>query len=373
MPLSNWRFKGLTLAALTDQEAVGEVWPTNDRYLSEQARKHRRLNMDEDNIVVPSRRGGNDTKELSVARSAFDDVDKPVHRDKYIKRMLLRGSIEELDTLWREELLSTVIEGAEPRKIARDASTVVPVDSRKGDYPRGAAQQYADKIAERGRIELEMEDYDTVSWDAEKYGMGFAVSDEMVEHAQIDAIARQVEFAGAALENAINRKWLNELVDGTVSDGNEVDTTHSGTEVDEVTAVNRAVGEVENDDYPEPSTLVVHPQFRTDLYENDVVLRANYSDSDSTIRQRTFSPLFGMNVMPGSSGTYNSSTNSWGWSSDGDFGAVAMNPEYNAIFMYQDISTKSFDDPIRDIQAGNARAWFDSKNLRDEPHAVLEY
>lgn len=371
----NWRFKGLLLAAFEDAETVGDRWPTTDRYLAAEHKHspYRAMhNPDEGvrNVVVPADREGH---ELSHAREEFSkgEMKEEIPRDHYFKRMLLRGSVEELDTLWREELLTTVIEGAQVKEVARDAAQVVPVDAKKGDWPRGEGAGYADENSEGGRIESEQEDYDTVAYKCTKYTAGFSVTDEMVRETQIPAIERQVRFAGKKIENSLNRRWINQLLDGTTT--NDIDTDQATPTYSEVQAVNHMVGAVEGSDYPEPQYLVVHPEYKTAYFDEANISQANYAGSDSALRQRVFDPIFGMEMLTASSGVYNSSTNTWDWDANDEYGAIVTNPDFMAIFMWQDIATKDFEDPIRDVQGGNARAWFDAQVLRDAAHARAKY
>lgn len=374
-PRGNWRLKAMLYAALEGvEETVGEAWPTHDRFLAEthKSSPYRAMHNPEEgihNTVRPAQREG---AERALARDTFDDMDEAIPRDQYIKRMLLRGSAEELDTLWREELLTTVVEAAQLKEVARDAATVVPVDAKKGDWPRGSAAAYANKTAEGGRIEEDMEDYDTVAYDCTKYTQGFSVTDEMVSEVQINAIERQVQFAGKAIENSLNRLYLNSLID-SVYNVNDVDTDQATPTYTEVQGINHAVALIEADDYEEPDSLIVHPEFKAEYFDEAQIAYANYSGSDSAIRGRVFDPIFGLNMLTASTGTYNAGTVTWGWGADAERGAVAVNSDFVAIFMYQDISTKDFEDPIRDIQGGNARAWFDVQVLRDNAHATLQY
>ena len=377
----NWRFKGLLLAAFTDPEVVGRAWPTNDRFLHERHKDNRRLSM-EDNYIVPGSRSQT-SAERALARDIYgkDALGEKVHRDKYFKdmlaseegrRALLRGSDTELDTLWREELLTTVIEGASYYQVARESATVIPVDAKVGDHPRGAADVYAPKLAEGGRIETEMEDYDTVAYSCDKYGQGFAVTEEMVDHAQINAIERQVQFSGTACENSLNRRFINQLVDG-VAGVNDVDTDQATPTLSEVQGINHGVGEIEGDNFPMPDQVIVNPEFKTLYFDEANIAQANFAGSDEALRQRVFDPIWGLEMKTMSDGAYDSGSFTWGWAANDERGAVVTNSNFVGIFMYQDISTKDFDDPIRDLVGGNARVWHDVQVLQPSAHCTLRY
>lgn len=379
----NWRFKGLMLAAFEGGESVGAAWPT-DPGTKERHMAHGNPELRSDGGVTALGAGASpqetyspavagETRELSAARSHYDEkeLSQGVDKDKYIKRMLIDESHEALDVLWREELLNTVIAGAEPRQIARDASQTINVNTRKGDIPRGSAQVYADTVAEGAKIPMDAENFDTVPFDCRKYAHGFGVTDELIDMANPDVIERNVRFTGAAIENAINRLWLTELVDNAAHTQN---IDHAGGGTTDVSDINAAVGQIENTDFGPADSLVMHPQFKTELFDDTNLVYANYSGSDSTLTNRSFNQIMGTTLYTGSNGTYSpNGAGTWGFDAAGEVGAVAFQQEMIGVVMYRDIETKDFDDPIRDIQGGNARAYADAVWMQPQAGAKLTY
>lgn len=374
----NWRMKGLMLAAFEGGETVGSAWPTNP---SEKEKSRRRALADGGAMAASntppaqetySPTVAGETRELSAARSHYDEkeLEEGVDKDKYIKRMLLNETHEELDVLWREELLSTVIAGAEPRQIARDASQVINVGTRKGDIPRGSAQVYAPTVAEGAEIPTDEENFETVPFNARKYAQGFGVTDELIDMANPDVIERNIRFTGAAIENSINREWLNELVDSAAETHN-VDYAGGGDL--SVGGINAAAGAVEMNDFGPADTLVMHPQFKTELFDDSNLAYANQSGSEDVLNNRSFNNIMGMTLYTGSDGTYNSGANAWGFDAAGDVGAVAYQREQIGTIIYRDVETKDFSDPIRDIQGGNARAYADVAFLQPGAAATITY
>jgi len=380
----NWRFKGLMLAALdtadVGAEDVARAWPTSPgekrKHLAEASRRQRRALMraQEDGefddsvrltMSAPSETytpyiGPGDAKERHLAESHFDEeeLETGVDKDRYLKRMLLNESVTELDVVFREELLDTVIQGAQPFQIARDAANVTNVNTRLGDIPRGSRQLYAPKVAEGAEIPRDEENFDTVQFECDKHGLGFEVSDTLIDQAIVDLIERQVAFTGAAVENALNRKFLNNLIDNAPTD-NRVDTGGSAATVSDV---NQAAEQVELDDFGPVDSLVYHPEFKTDLFDDTNLVYANRAGSDQVLQDRDYNQLLGMELYTMSDGTYDGS-NSWGFDTSSDTnetGAVVYNSRYVNNVIYRDIETKDYEDPIRDIQGGNARAYFDA-------------
>lgn len=376
----NWRFKGLAAAAFggpSVQRQLGKRWPSGTksdyRFLSQEQRN--------DPITAPGRgynptmfEGGESSRELQVAKEHLPASDmrdledgEAVDMDRYIKRALLNEDITELDVLYRESLLDTVIRGAQPYQIAREAATVMNVGTRKGDVPRGSSRIYAPKVAQGAEIKTDEENYDTVEYNCEKYALGFGITDELVDETSVDVVERQIEFTGAAVENALNRIFVNEIVDNA---GNEFDTAGAGQDV---SMVNRAQEEIEKANFGAGNTLVMHPEFKTALFEDSNLAYANRANSDDVITDRTYNQLLGAMLMTGSPDAYDAGNQTWGFNADGEIGAVVYNDQFMGLQIYQDLTTKQFEDPITDITGGNVRAHFDANYHQPDAAARIEY
>jgi hypothetical protein len=122
-----------------------------------------------------------------------------------------------------------------------------------------------------------------------------------------------------------------------------------------------------------PDVTVAHPDYKSAYFDEANIAQAQQAGTDDVLRNRVYDPIFGTQMLTASSGIYDAGNETWEWDSDGDYGAVVSNSDFVGIFMYQDISTKDFEDPIRDLQGGNARAWFDVQVLQPNAHATLEY
>jgi len=383
----NWRFKGLLLAALDGsgvaREDIAKAWPSSGhpsqyRFLADNAKydpefeanrrivatageeHHRILREFSNESGLPKTLGAKKPKQLEgdTLGSGVDDM---------IKRALFATAVpEEVDVLFREQLLDVVIDGASKRQIARDAANVMTVDTRKGDIPVAQDGIFADSLAEGAEIRDDGEEYTTVEYEAEKYGQGAQVTDEMVRHAFIDVIERQVSFIGAALENQLNRIWLNELVDGA---RNNFDTEGSNQGVP---AINGAYGEVDKDNFI-PDTFVTHPEYRTTLFDDSNIAFANRAGTDDVIRERVFDPLLNVEHYGASGNIYNGTSNTWDFSSDGDIGAVVYDREHIHLIFEQDIEIKDYEDPVRDLQGVNGRMYVDAIYTQGRAASTIEY
>ncbi len=383
----NWRFKGLLLAALpgsgVSADEMAKAWPSsgqpssyrflgaNPRFDPEEEANRRIVAQPGDEhyrVLTEYASESGLPKTLGAAKPKSlegDAVGAGV--DDMIKRALFASSTpEEVDTLFREQLLDVVIEGAKKRQIARDAANVLNVDTRKGDIPVAQDAIFAPETAEGAEIRDDGEEYTTVEYDAEKYGLGARVTDEMVRHAQVDIIERQISFVGEAVENTLNRIFLNELLDNAQ---NNFDTEGSQQGVP---AINGAYGEVDGEGFI-PDTFVTHPEYRTTLFDDSNIAFANRAGTDDVIRERVFDPLLSVEHYGASDAVYDGTANTWGFAADGELGAVVYQRDQIHLVLEQDIEVKDYNDPIRDLQGVNARVMADCVYTQGRAASTIEY
>ena len=402
----NWRFKMLMEAALPNSDVsateVAKVWPgakkgdysflqgnpnrTLEAEMTRTARaeagseRHRTLKdyaVDVDGSKLP--------KTLKSSKRLEEDGDVIEARlDDAIPRMLFATSDpEEVDTLFREQLLEVIMEGRQLRKVARDASNVINANTRVGDVPVASDEQFARPTAQGAEIRDDGEDYTTVQWNCEKLTEGSRVTDEMRDQAMVDLIERNIQKVGASVENGINRVFLTELVDDAGAD-------HDTAGADQgYAALNSAVGEVDANDF-RPDTYVTHPDYRTQLFNDTNLSYANRAGTNEVLRNREDAPIVGdiagldMHAAM-SSATYDDGTDTgwsggeetWGFSSDGDKGAVVYDRDNIHTILYapngQDVEIRDYDDPIRDITGVNARIHCDAQYSQGRSSATITY
>jgi hypothetical protein len=393
----NWRFKGLLLAALpgsnVTSEDVAKAWPGANKgdYRFLQSNPDRELESELQRTVVgePGEerhrlltdfvKNGDSPRTLGSANiEESGDGQIQARLDDAIPRMLFAASSqEEIDTLFREQLLETVMAGAERRKIARDAANVINVETRSGDVPIGSDETYAPAVAQGAEIRDDREDYTTVSWSTTKYAQGARVTDEMVDQAMVDVIERQIEYVGAAVENAVNRDWLTHLVDNAWSNHDTAGSDQG------YLALNEAYGLVDEEDFI-PDTYVTHPQYRTALASDTNLAYANRAGTADVLENREeanlFSNIAGLDTHAGASSlTYDSDNGSetWGFDTDGDKGAVVYDQNHIHLFLYSADGTgmtiKDYEDPIRDLQGVNARLEVDTDYSQERAAATIEF
>lgn len=379
---SNWRLAGLYLAHPEIPSGISErdlakAWPTHKsdyRMLGADARESEITAPDKQYVLSEDSRT---YRQLSDAanQSDFDDGpfgDKIIHSDRAIKRALaFEDSIANLDTLFRKEIRETVIEGARKQQIARDATTVINVDRQRGDHPRGPDDEFAPKVAEGAAITDDAGEHDTVEWSTDKHGIGMAATEELLGQSLVDVIAQNMEYLGRQCENAINRGFLNELVDNA---GATVDA--SAEDNRGVASINAGIAEVELNDFM-PDSVVQHPRFTRTLFDtaenNAIIPFANDFGDDEGIRDRVAFPLLGLEGFRASNGVYNSSSGTWDYTGAGETGAVVYDRDNIATYLYRDIEMKEYDDPVRDLSAINARVEFDNVYHQPGSAAAIDY
>jgi Phage capsid family. len=175
--------------------------------------------------------------------------------DDSIKRMLFSSATnEEVDILFREQLLETIMEGSQRRQIARDVSNVLNVDTRRGDIPIAEDDRTGRRTAEGAEIRDSGEDYTTVEWNCAKVAAGSRITEEMVDHGIVDLIERQVEDVGRRVENSINEVFLTNAVDEAKANGQSV-TFDDTVDDPGYQALNRLYGQVDKADF-EPDQFI---------------------------------------------------------------------------------------------------------------------
>jgi len=311
--------------------------------------------------------------------------------DDAIKRTLYATSTqEEVDTLFREQLMETVIEGSRRRQIARDVSTIQNVDTRKGDVPISEDDNSGRRTAEGAEIRDDADEFTTIEWDCTKVSAGSRVTEEMVDHALIDMVEWRVQEVGRRVENSINEVWLTNAVDDAVANGSgpvEFDSTNDDPGYQ---ALNEAYGQIDRNDFL-PEYFVTTPGYRTETFGNDSLRFANRSGSDDVVRERAFDPLLDMEHVGASLNSYDDTgknvggtggSNTWEFTdasgnvvNDG-IGSLLLNQTHNHLFLYNpngnDIEVKDYDDPIRDLTGFNARIHVDQDYSQARSAAVIK-
>lgn len=375
----NWRFKGLLLAALSDTpvslQDVAEAWPTKRgeyRFLQHNP------DYDAEHCLQEQYVAEEDTPEhhmlTQYAGDVVDEHDRLAlasgRKDEVIQHCLFAAAtVEEVDTLFRDQLADVVADGAQRAQQARNGAFIFNADTRNGTVPVGEDGAYNYESGSGGHAEGaiipdDREDFTTVSWSCKKVGVGARITDEMVEHSMIDLIERQIQWVGRTTENDINRIWINELVDNANQSFNA-----GGSDLG-VPAVNGAVGQVDDQDF-EPDTFVSHSELRTELFDDSNLVYVNRSGRDMELREREVDRVMGLTHLPMNGSAHDSTSETWGYSAAGEVGAVVYERDKIWLVIHKDIEIKDYEDPIRDLQGVNSRAWVDSTYAQTDAAAQV--
>jgi hypothetical protein len=403
--------KGLLAAGMekkASREDYAKAWPSAKRkgdYKMLARHNERSAEMEMSRTFTGERGDGNyrllkqfadssdaSTKQLSATKveERHDGRELGAPLDDTIKRTLFASSTnEEVDVLFRNQLLETIMEGSRRRQIARDVSNIINPDTLSGEVTIAQDDQSGRRTAEGAEIRDDAEDYTTISWDTTKVSQGSRVTDEMVDHAMIDLVERELQYVGRSVENSINEVFLTNAVDDAVTNGSTV-TFDSSQSDPGYQALNSLYGQIDREDF-RPDTFITTPGYRTETFSNDALRFANRSGSDDVVRERAFDPLLdmehvgaslnsyddtGRNVAGGGSNTWEFVDDSGSVVSDG-IGCLELDTEHNHLFLYNpdgggDISVKDYDDPIRDLRGFNARVYVDQDYSQARSAGVIQ-
>jgi hypothetical protein len=400
----NWRLKGLLMAGLDDipvtAEDVARAWPKAKKGDYPFLQEHDSRTLEDEMSRTTQAFAGTDRyrvlkdyavnadnlpKQLSSAKHLEEEDGRVSARlDDAIPRMLFASSDpEEIDVLFREQLLETVQEGREFSKVFRDAMDVIPVNKRKGDMTIASDQQFAPPMSQGSEIRDDAEQHTTVEFSCEKHGDGARVTEEVVDQANPDVIERNINFLGASVENAINRVALRELIDNAQNN-------HDTAGADQgYAALNSAVGEVDEAGFS-ANTYATGSQYRTQLFNDTNLAYANRAGTNEVLRNREDAPIVGdiagldmhasthEDVYAGvDDDHWPTASNTFGFDEDGEYGAAVYNRNRIHIFMYapngSDIEIKDYDDPIRDLRGLNARAHVDCQFSQARSASTIEF
>ena len=265
--------------------------------------------------------------------TVFDGKVEPV------RELLLTTAIERTNLI-QTEMYKTVVEGAEPFKVMRQALNIIPMNAATLDVPVGEAGSYAREVAEGAEVPISTQDYSKVTFTAKKIAERPVITDEMVADALYPVIELELRKAGAKLENKINQMAIVELVNN--SSANEHDTNGSNQGIKAIAA---AVAKVEADGFM-PDRIVMCPGFKAGLMAEFVP--TGFSGAD-TVMTGKLPNLLGLQAFV--SNVVHTTAASWAYGTNEDLGAVVFDSQNSTMLgIRQDITVKRYDDVVRMLQ-----------------------
>ncbi len=270
---------------------------------------------------------------------------------RYAARELLLTEAIESTSIIQEEVLRTVIAGAEKFKVIRDAGVGwYPTKSNALRVPLGEAQRNADEVAEGAIIQDRTQNYDKRDFTIVKYGVKPRISFEMIEDGLVDVVAEEIFYAGAAVENKLNYDALTALATNA---GNTTTQGSGGTAGTALTVLRQAKKLLKVDGFF-ADTLIMTSDFEADLMANATLLTPYYSGGAGAgiVNQGVLpSPLLGMKWFVTDNGsTTVDGTNPWAYDSNADVGAIVMEAKRGCgVAMRRDRTINKFDDIVREL------------------------
>jgi hypothetical protein len=279
-----------------------------------------------------------------------------------VRELLLSTAIESTNLI-QTEMYKTVVEGAEPFKVMRQALNVLPMNAATLDIPVGEAGSYAREVAEGAEVPISTQDYSKVTFTAKKIAERPVITDEMVADALYPVIELELRKAGAKLENKINQMAIVELVDN--SSANEHDTNGSNQGIKAIAA---AVAKVEADGFM-PDRIVMCPGFKAGIMAEFVP--TGYSGAD-TVMTGKLPNLLGLQAFV--SNVVHTTAASWAYGTNEDLGAVVFDSQNSTMLgIRQDITVKRYDDVVRMLQGTVVSARVAVDTLQANAGARIKY
>ena len=288
--------------------------------------------------------------------TVFDGKVEPV------RELLLTTAIESTNLI-QTEMYKTVVEGAEPFKVMRQALNVLPMNAATLDIPVGEVGSYAREVAEGAEVPISTQDYSKVTFTAKKIAERPVITDEMVADALYPVIELELRKAGAKLENKINQMAIVELVNN--SSANEHDTNGSNQGIKAIAA---AVAKVEADGFM-PDRIVMCPGFKAGLMAEFVP--TGFSGAD-TVMTGKLPNLLGLQAFV--SNVVHTTAASWAYGTNEDLGAVVFDSQNSTMLgIRQDITVKRYDDVVRMLQGTVVSARVAVDTLQANAGARIKY
>ena len=263
------------------------------------------------------------------------------------------------------EFNATVLEGANYATFARNVCPIVPMGSASYEWPVTDAAGIASFTPEGAPANLTNRSYNHVSFSAHKVSEIPLITDEMIQDGAYGVIEIETRAVGARIENKLNQYTLDTLLEGASL---EHDTAGSD-QGQKALIKGRALAELVNFF---PNRMILHPTFEENLLLE--VSLTNYTTSPELLAKGAVGKLSSMDAfvsnVPSASSTY-----TWGYSNDGEIGALLFDSMTPAavIMMREDMSVKPFEDVLKGITGSKVTSRFDAGVLRGNGIVRIEY
>lgn len=290
------------------------------------------------------------------------------------RRELLLSEAIESTTLIQAEFYNTVLEGAEPNKVMRNALRVIPMKSNQQTFTLGETGSVLPIVPEGAELPNNNQDYTTVTLTSTKYGEKGIITNELIEDGLYDIVALEVAKSGARAENTLNHVSLTTLLDDA---GLEHDCAGSDLGFKAIAAARKVMKQANYK--PDICILCAESEY-TLLVDSQLSYSAYYGGAGVTpaVSRGVVPPMLGMRFTPSldpADTTYDSGTYTWDYGANSEIGMVLVDSGGLAgmIGLRRDITVNKYDDPIRDLKGAALTMRFATGSPFDNGICRVEY
>jgi len=296
----------------------------------------------------------------------------PYHKKQ--KELLKSQAVEET-TLLQEAVYDTIVEGGMLYKCFRDVLPVVTKDGYALRVVYGSGNTYAKEVPEATTIEVETSKLKKVTIDINKYGIRPLITNELIEDALWDIVEWELQNAGQALENRLNRECLSVILKSGSQSTDAGGAFKAATIASGCTKV-RKHGFL-------PDTVIMHPGAEGKLFQDTNIVYANYWGSPGPLQTGVSPGIMGCkpyicSVTTGDDdawGTAATATPLWNDTDAANtYAALVLDSRKSAMIAFRrDYTVEKYDDPIHDMVGINATMRFGVKVIHDDAFSRVLY
>jgi len=289
-------------------------------------------------------------------------------------RELMKSEGLESTTLLQEEVYKTIVEGGQPFRCMREVLPVIKTDSYSVRIVYGESGSYADEIAEGAKIPVNTQSLSKRDITIKKYGTRPLITNELIEDGLFDIVELELRWAGARLENTLNREVLKELLKDMngISDVDPAGTHIAVTDIAKARAAVRAKGYM-------PTVLVTSPTAEGYLLADSNLAYVSYAGTNVPLTEGKIPTILGLKpytcgVTTGYT-TASATTPKWDVADEAyDYYAMVLDPSHAGIIaMRRDYTVEQYDDPIHDLVGISATMRFGVEVIQTDAGVRILY
>ena len=278
------------------------------------------------------------------------------------RRELLKGDANEVTTLVITEVEETILGAAKDRAVFRNILPIVESETYKGRIPYAKnPSNFAPIIPEASAIEVATTPVDSTTVTIEKAATQPLITNEMIEDEKYSTIELELKRAGVRLENTLNQRCLDTLLDDHGTSPSDIDPAGAKISWSDVLGGIKTVSNLNWN----PNTFVVHPEAQYWLYSGSKEVFSLSFDGKT--------PILGMNCYTLEINTSDRATSYWDATdaSNHYYGMIFDSLNYAAILMRHDIKTEKYNDPIYDLKRLTATMRFGVAVTNDDACVLI--